>query len=229
MTIADFRYPRGARRAGRRRWFQGRAFRAYRRNAPKAWVFRSPRRELHGRGRPAASPPRRHPRALPAIAARRRPLDRLARAARPGASREARCGREALRAGARFRAPGLVDPRGGLLQRSPAPTLHPRDARPGRRSYRRGAERASAGRCCSKTPRPMSYSPKARLPRPISCARSRGAPAAAFCSTSTTSSSARPTTPTTPIAISPSFRSRRWARSISRATPRTATTPACRS
>ena len=218
MTNADRGYPR-ARRAKRRRRIQGRAFRADRRNAPRAWVFRGPRGKLHGRRRPAASPPRRHPRALSAVAARRRPVDRLARTARPGASATARGGRQALRAGAGFRAPRLVDPRGRVLQRSPAPALHPRNRSPGSSEHiDEVAERARADRSCSKIPRPMSCSPKARSRRPISCARSRGAPAAAFCSTSTTSSSARPITATTLIAISPTFRWLRSARSISPAT-----------
>ena len=83
MTVADHRSLEGACRAERRRRVQARAFRGDRRHASRAWVFRSPRGKLHGRGRRAASPPRRDPGALSAVAARRRPVDRLARTARP--------------------------------------------------------------------------------------------------------------------------------------------------
>ena len=62
----------------------------------------------------------------------------------------------------------------------------------------------------------------------VSVPRSSGGPAAASCSTSTTSSSARPITASIPIAIWPAFRSPPSARSTSPATRTTATTPACR-
>ena len=221
MTVADHRSMRALAAPERRRRVQARAFRGDRRDASRAWVFRSPRGKLHGRGRRAASPPRRDPRALSAVAARRRPLDRLARTARPRPSSDGSP-----------RSPGASSRRSfpstsrGRRTRAPSSTIFcPCPTRTKRsrgcRSISTRCRTRSGGRCCSKIPRPMSCSPKARGRRPISCARSRAAPAAAFCSTSTTCSSAPSITASIPSAISPIFRFRRSAKSTSRATPTT--------
>ena len=69
-------------RAERRRRIQARAFRGDRRHTPRAWVFRSPRGELHGRGRRAASAPRRRS----ASAIHCRCTASACRSARPGRS-----------------------------------------------------------------------------------------------------------------------------------------------
>ena len=64
----------------RRRRPQARTFRRDPRRAARHRLLRGPRRKLHGRRRPAASPAGGDPRPLSAVPARRRALDRLARA-----------------------------------------------------------------------------------------------------------------------------------------------------
>ena len=71
--------------------------------AAGAGIFRNPCGKLHGRRRPAASPAGGDPRALSAFPARRRPVDRIAKTARPRTSRASRRARQRAISRACFR------------------------------------------------------------------------------------------------------------------------------
>ena len=110
-----------------------------------------------------------HLRARSAVDARRRPFHWRRRATRHGSSRPAQAA-ERLPAGELFRASGLVEPRGGLPQRSPAGCLYAGDAEPRLRPCRRGAGNDAPSGCYWKIPPPICCSRRAPSRRPISCA-----------------------------------------------------------
>ncbi len=178
----------------------------------------------------AGGPPHRMLEAIaaryPAVAARRRPVDRRA------------AGRSTRRiwrgSGGSSNATGRPASRNISPGRRTTPASSTTSCRcPIRRRRWRASpimstrrSRRWEGGCFWKTRRPMCCSPRARSTRSTSSRPSPSGPAAACCSTSTTSWSRRSTTGSTRSPISTAFRSDGSARSTSPAMTRRSTTPA---
>ena len=199
--------------------FKAEHFEPIRRNVARAWFFRSPRGELHGRGRSAASPPRRHSRAIirfrcTASGCRSGPpgplywahLARLARG-RPGASSRRSFSEHlawSTHQGAFFNdllpLPYTVET---LLAQVDRPTTR--------------CKTPLAGRMLLENPSTyVSLCRKLCSPRPISCARSLAAERLRpFARYQQCLRQRLPITVTTLTAISPTFRFPRWGKSTS--------------
>ena len=185
MTVADHRSLEDSARRSVGVGFKPEHFEAIVETRPELGFFEVHAENYMGARRRAASPPRRDPRALSAVAARRRPVDRLARdrSTAPIFSAWPRSPSASSRPSFPSTSPGRPTRARSSTIFSPCP-IPTRRSR-GCRSMSTKCRTRSGERCCSKIRRPMSCSRKARGRRRISCARSRGAPAAAFCSTST--------------------------------------------
>ena len=229
MTVANRHAPKGLAGPSVGVGFKPEHFEAILDARPALGFFEVHAENYMGARRRAASPPRCDPRAIPAVPARRRPFDRLSRTARPRPSQTAGRGRQAIRADPCFRAPRLVDPRGRVPQRSPAPALHERNSRTGLGAYRRGSERAWPDDAARKSFHlcrvRRKHVGRDRFPA-RDCAADRLRPPARR---QQRVRERRQPRLRSRAFISQTFPFRRSARSISRATPRTATTPACRS
>ena len=140
--------------------------------SPTSWPPRARRRllrgacrELHGRRRRRRTPcSTRIRERYRALGARRRAVDRRRRAARPRAPRAAAAARASAMRPRVFSEHLAWSSHDGdyLNDLLPLPYTDA-DARARLRPYRRGAERRSAGGCCSRTPRPTSPSPSSTM------------------------------------------------------------------